>query len=122
MYFEKPKPPLYISAECLMVDVFSDNLLLSVGWGENEDGNLRVGSHWREHCIAAGRESEPAQISASFFISNTDKAGKNKTINIHQNYKLWQLRFLRKKCKCLSQQHVAVISVVEKFMFPEEKL
>ena len=45
---------------------------------------------------AARRESEPALISANFFISTPETAENNNSINFHQKYELWQLRFLGK--------------------------
>ena len=42
---------------------------------------------------AARQESEPALISAIFFIS-AETAEKNLSINFHRKYELWQLRFL----------------------------
>ena len=41
-------------------------------------------------------ESEPALICANFFISSAETTEKNKSINFHWKYELWQLRFLGK--------------------------
>ena len=38
-------------------------------------------------------------ISANFFISTPETAGKNKSIDFHRKYELWQLRFLGKNVK-----------------------